>query len=38
MIEREKLEPLLSESEQPLVRLPSTQLEEVLQERLDQDK
>ncbi len=38
MIEREKLEPLLSESEQPLVRLPSTQLEEVLQERLDKDE
>ncbi len=38
MIEREKLEPLLSESEQPLMRLPSTQLEEVLQERLDKDE
>ena len=37
MIEREKLEPLLPESEQPLIRLPSTQLDEVLQERLDKD-
>jgi hypothetical protein len=38
MIEREKLEPLLSESEQPLIRLPTGQLEQALQERLDQDK
>jgi Domain of unknown function (DUF4032) len=35
MIEQEKLEPLLSESEQPLVRLPTGPLEEALQEWLD---
>ncbi|HEV2582051.1 MAG TPA: DUF4032 domain-containing protein, partial [Ktedonobacteraceae bacterium] len=35
MIEREKLEPLLSENEQPLVRLPSAQLEDALQEHLE---
>jgi hypothetical protein len=38
MIEREKLEPLLSESEQPLIRLPTAQLEQALQEHLDQDQ
>lgn len=35
MIEHEKLEPLLSESEQSLVYLPTEQLEDVLQEKLD---
>lgn len=38
MIEREKLEPLLSENEQPLVRLPTAQLEETLQEHLEKEE
>ena len=35
-IESEKLEPLLSEQEQPLVRLPTPELERALNKILDQ--
>jgi hypothetical protein len=38
MIESQKLEPLLSEQEQPLVRLPTLELEHELNEMLDQGK
>ncbi len=34
-IENEKLEPLLSKEEQPLVRLPESRLAEKLQQRLE---
>lgn len=38
LIESEKLEPLLSEQEQPLVHLPTPELEQELKEILDQQE
>lgn len=38
LIESEKLEPLLSEQEQPLVHLPAPELEQELKEMLDQQE